>query len=625
MSAESTTFIVDVSKNMINNDNVSKAMAYIEFTLLEKCKKKRKTDWTSLYAANSIETSNSQEVPNVSQLSPFIAPVTSDDVAATMRRLQKQCEVKNEADDMESSMVQCLLVASLDIREQFGAKKMLRQIMVFTDDLNGLNFNDEEIDVLVGEIDSRIILVDCQEDSEDGEEEGKKNVDKAWLKLIKKLPGSMILPMDDLLLEITSPKPAVVKPVRVFNGELRLGANIDSNAESNADDMNCLSMKVEGYPATKSLQSLNRRNTIKTVTGENHSTKYIPVKSVIEYEVINPKESSQDADDKNDARPVTVSRDSITKAYRYGADYVVLPSTLQSQLVYETFPGLDIRGFMDMELLPRYYLNSESTFIIADTRLGGLADSVTFGVLVDVLLNNRKVAVARYVPKANSEVQMCVLVPLFVAHHDQSFSGEGEENFVRTLVLNRLPFAEDERVSDFPRLTNRRSTSGRTLPEDKNEIDELDVLMEEFVDSMDTDNLLNVPDPEYYKPISQVTQDTTLRLPTKEVKELENEQDPLRIPAIGVHRQQQVLLEWIHQKVIMGSDAFDIPDIPDKLREQIAPHVNKKVDLSKLLDLLQIKKVEKSAEHGKSEHIEEGPVEIPSLAALLEKGKREST
>ena len=86
-----------------------------------------------------------------------------------------------------------------------------------------------------------------------------------------------------------------------------------------------------------------------------------------------------------------------------------------------------------------------------------------------------------------------------------------------------------------------------------------------------------------------------------------------------------MLLEWIHQKVIMGSDAFDIPDIPDKLREQIAPHVNKKVDLSKLLDLLQIKKVEKSAEHGKSEHIEEGPVEIPSLAALLEKGKREST
>ena len=60
MSSESTTFIVDVSPSMMKNNNVSKSMAYLEYTLLNKSKKSRKTDWISCYLANCPVSENPQ-------------------------------------------------------------------------------------------------------------------------------------------------------------------------------------------------------------------------------------------------------------------------------------------------------------------------------------------------------------------------------------------------------------------------------------------------------------------------------------------------------------------------------------------------------------------------------------
>ena len=154
--AECTTFILDVSPHMVKQGSVSKAAAYLEYTLLDKLKRGRKTDWISCYLANCQVAKNSQDVPGVFQVQKFLAPVTSGGTISILKQLQSYCEdvgSQNEgAEATESSMVQCLLVASLDCREQFKTRKMVRQAVVFTDDLDGLDLSGDELNVLEEEL-----------------------------------------------------------------------------------------------------------------------------------------------------------------------------------------------------------------------------------------------------------------------------------------------------------------------------------------------------------------------------------------------------------------------------------------------------------------------------------------
>ena len=489
---------------------------------------------------------------------------------------------------------------------------------MFTDNLDELDITEEEIDVLVEELNARIILVDCGKNVQNEKKQSN------WLKLVKAIPNSRIYNINELLIEITSPATSIVKPVRLFSGELRLGADILSTqtltSTDSTQDENCLCIKVEAFPATKAVSGLNRKTVVK-VGDSQKKERYVGVKSVIEYEIHNAEKGKKGNEGDRPTSsyiPVTISKDSVTKAYRYGTDYIVLPSVLVDQTVYETFPGLDLRGFLDKEALPRYYLTSESSFIIADTRLGCLSDSMAFGALVDVMLENRKIAVARYVSKKDSEVNMCALCPVLIEHSNIN----SEKKVVKSLTLCRLPFAEDERVTDFPKLLNRTTTSGAPLEKETAE-HEIDELMERFVDAMDTDDLPEISPDNYFQPINEVTTDTSLPLPSVKEENEANKLDPLRIPTVFIYRQQQVLLEWIHQLMINDSKEFEIPDLPDSLKKKISPYIHKKFDSTKLVEILQIKKVDKFkvAFELKNELERE---KIPDLETLLKRGEQRS-
>ncbi|QLQ78123.1 hypothetical protein HG537_0A03700 [Torulaspora globosa] len=629
MSAEATTFVVDVSPSMESDGYLSKVIAYLEYTLLDKCKRGRKTDWISCYLANCRYSKNSQSISNVYEAQEFVAPVTSTETLRIVKYLQSYGEEtsggKPIADGDErvntesvESMVQCLLVSSLDMKEKFKTRKMLRQTVVFTTDVNGLDLNDEEIDVLREEFNSRLILIDCREKTTTNSKDNDIE-DSRWGHLVKAIPGSMIFHINDLLEEIALPKPTVVKPVRIFAGELRLGADVtaivpssDTKDLSSADDPHCLCIRVEGYPATKRVSTLNRKLVFKDE--QNGLKQCEPVKSVIEYEV---------QDDKADKR-FTVAQQSIAKAYRYGSDYVVLPSTLDELRYYRTSPGIDIRGFLDRARLPRYMLNSESRFILPDTRCGSAADMATFSALVDTMLEHDKICIVRYVAKRDSEVEMCMLCPLIM-------QDENDEK-VRTLILNRLPFAEDERVASFPRLTNRTTTSGKKIEDNQeSENSKIDALISDYIDSLDMDSPVKHetnPDTHYYLPLGKTTKDTTLPLPGDDDETiLLKGNDPFRVPAIHLHRQKQVLLEWIHQKLVIGSEELQIPEMPDVLREKIQPHYNNKrndTGMAELVKLLNIKQTEKKflADDEQFDQQDETTENIPSLESILALGER---
>ncbi|CCF55497.1 hypothetical protein KAFR_0A00590 [Kazachstania africana CBS 2517] len=631
MSAECTSFIIDVSNSMVSNYRIDNIISYLEYVFFDKVKKSRKTDYISVYLCNSKETNNFMGIEYVYQVCEFIAPMTSIDLCNISHYIRNMPPMD---ENLENNMDKNLLLSSLEIKDKFGKTKMDRKIMIFTDDLVGLNLQEDEINALVGEFNGRFILIDCNDEQQDLKED-----ESSWIKLINCAPKSQLFHINELLEEIASPKPATVKPVRIFTGDLRLGADISTIMEEDTEidpftDPFSLCMRVEGYPATKSVTSLSKKTVLKT-----EDKKYSSIKSIVEYELHNDKKDTQSKEsdmkekfkekegEKEGELPyniITVSKDYITKAYRYGSDYAVLPPPLAEKFYYETIPGLDIRGFVDESSLPRYYLSSESVFILADTRMGSMADIFAFGVLVDAMYKNEKVAIARYVQKKLSDVEMVALIPLRISTENINAKSD-----VRALILNRIPFAEDMRVSDFPKLVNRRTTSGKSINVDEDETIELDKLMNEFVDSMDMDNLTGVADDKYYQSINEVNSDTTLVLPASRRK-VEKEEDPLRMLAITNHLQVQVLREYLHQISLKGDEGLSVnaPTLPRYLAEKIEPHVidsdrNDRIstDLMSLARLAKTDDTEKAASRATQEQLE-AVAEGPPVEDLLAAGRR---
>ncbi|GAV55467.1 hypothetical protein ZYGR_0AV00980 [Zygosaccharomyces rouxii] len=614
--AECSGFIVDVSPQMVQHDNVSKVQAYLEYSLLEKCKRKRKTDWISCYLANCAISKNSQSIDGVFQVQDWVAPVTMTETLRVLRQLQSYSQdlrdgnVTNPSGAASSSMVQCLLVSSLDCRDHFHVRKMRRQLVVFTDDMEGLDLSSEEVGVLAEELNLSIVLVDCRM-----EDHGRSPTSLdygVWGNLVDVVEGSRIYHINDLLREISSLPAGVVRPVTVFSGELRLGTDVTEHSDRDLQggDEHSLTIRVEGFPATKAVPSISRKMVVKR---EIHGKDvYEPVKSVVEYEI--------QGDDEN-SLPIQVSPKSIAKAYRYGSDYVVLPSPLEDPpRKYANGPGMDILGFIDKNALPRHYLNSESRFITADTRYGGVQDIVALSALVDALRDSNQLAIVRFVAKPTSDVQVGALCPIHV-----------QDN--HALVYCRLPFAEDQRVADFPRLVSRTTTSGRKIEEDKSQGD-VDSLMSKYIDAFDMDDEPQTEENCYYK-LMEGPSPTNLPLPrpyahsggVKPETGLIDE-DPLIVPAIHLHRTQQVLLEWIHLCII-NERKFYVPEMPDFLANKISSRYEPSQELddsiSRLKKLLDIKRsrARGSSRENQEDENEDAEEDIPDLQELLQKGQRD--
>ncbi|XDT41950.1 Ku70/Ku80 N-terminal alpha/beta domain [Nakaseomyces glabratus] len=607
--SEATSVLIDVDVEPLI---IAKVTAYLEYMLLDKARRGRKTDYVSAYLVNHTETQNSQDVPHVVRLCDFLAPTTEGAIALLRQLALVRREYRGD------NILQALLLASIDGRDYFGKRKVAKQLMIFTDKVSELDLSAEELQTLHEELDSRIILVDCSTHPHQNAQGSQ------WDALVRTVKGSMSFHIDELLLRITQTVPKVVKPVTVFSGQLRLGASLENivdlephrrdeaaaadnpkkrqfpfgfRTEANYADDHCLCIGVQGYPATKKTGSLQK----KTVVKDASKPGFVPVKSVIDYELRdNEVEGEGEGKGEGDAPPITVARESITKAYRYGTDYVVLPSSLEDQLVYQTYAGLDIRGFMNRSDMHRHFLTSESVFVVSSS---SSADQITFSALIDAMIQIDKIAIGRYVPKNNSDVQMCMLYPMILEKENGTH--------VRTLILNRLPFTEDERIAIFPRLTRE--------DDKKSEKDEtIDQLMAGFVESRSMDDLPRVEEKKYYEFYEDSVRDTTLVLPMKS-KDETRERDPLMVPAMGLHRQLQVMLEYLHQVVINKSEKFDPPELQDHLKAKITPHiVSDFPELEELVNLLELKKVEPKSKEFKPP----APAEpVPSLEELLKRGE----
>ncbi|GMM54688.1 ATP-dependent DNA helicase [Maudiozyma humilis] len=570
MSAEGTSLIIDVSAEMLASGHFSALLPYIEHTLLNKLDRARKTDYINIYLANHAETKNVLEVSHVYELLEMSAPLSSDTVISVMQQLYAltpgDVVSRGHDDDPHDDIAvveQCVLLAMLGIQRQFGKRKMLRQIVCFTDDMHSLNMTPAELLQAMEEYAGRFVLVDCRDDTESAEAT-QAYAQSGWHTAVS-FPDtdSRAESLAAMLARVAQPQPPTVRPTRLFAGQLRVGATAGAIEDDALADNSCLCMRVEAYPATKAVHGLQRRQVLRDAAGgvTLRGGKPVCPKSAVEYDVRKPREDNPDGFDE-----VPVPASAVTKAYRFGGDYVILPAPLAEELGPRgsgTRAGLDVRGFVRESTLPRHYLCGESAFVLADTRQGSLGDAGAFAALVDALLSRGACAVARYVARDGAEAQMCALVPVRVSAGTlrlpaSDWHSPGAKG-VPALSLCRLPFAEDERV-----YTGGGSASPNTISKF-----EEDTLMSQFVDSMDMDGRKDTPRGEYFPHYDAGDNASTLPLPPK--NDPSHRGDPLVPLAIAPHRQKQVLYAYIDQVLIRGEKQFTPPELPDSIRQEIEP------------------------------------------------------
>ncbi|QGN15117.1 ATP-dependent DNA helicase II subunit 2 [Kluyveromyces marxianus] len=539
-----TAFLIDVAacnSPLATPETTSQCLSYLEYTLLNKAHAQRKTDYVQVALANlsSNDPDRDPALPvNMAMLAgPQPRPLISvKDVGEWVGRVSRYLETsrnpKDEQDeetDVSSSLFNALLVLVLQLKEFVGKRKMRVRIVVFTGD-TFQDVSSDELETFDQQCPFEVVLVSPSalpsafgkaEGKAEDNDSGRIDNDTAFGKAVS-LSHGLLFSTQQMISAIADPRPKLVRPVRIFEGQLRLG-------DPQLPESLCIN--VEAYPGTKQVSLESRRVLRKLpVDGEQGLYEYKPVKSVVEYY------TGPNSDDTG----ATISSQYVSKAYRYGSDYVSLPQMLEEKRQFHASPGIDIRGFLDMDKLERRYLCSESVYVVAGST--SRADYVGFCSLVDALAKQRRTVLARWVPKSGSEAQMCVLAPA------RGSNGE------RVLVMSRLAMAEEERG-----FSGAAASSEAASPEVASDEAGSDLLMERFVEGMTMQGGSSSspgpgPGPGIIQRYADIAVDTGVPLPMDQTSGKSGGQKSAHSldlpPAIPLHLQRWAILHKVHANYI---------------------------------------------------------------------------
>lgn len=551
--------------------------------------------------------------------------------------------MKELHEDESDGIIRALLLTLQNINNYVGKKKFKKNVVLVTNSKTTPELDDEYSNAIVDIVTNtgvNMVLIGVDFDNPTEVQNFLTNI-KSWRSLFDRIPESVLMTGKEANNLIEYPPPKVVRPVKVFSGQFRIGANPVDASFDPLEDLSCVCFNVEGYPATK-IDRVPPRKTF----GLNKNNEPKKVATSTDYEVRNytndfdNEKELENADEEDlETRPYDVQpigKTELSKGYRYGKSTVVLPPALEEKRIYKTSAGIDIRGIVSNDNLPRCYLTSESVFIVGQK--SNENDTRALAAVVDSLTELEAFAIARYVQKNNQEVQMVVLIPIYLKKNGgiSNKRKADDENMddVRALILTRLPFFEDEKIAIFPPLTEIRTQSGKVIKENHRLLpsDETKKAMEDLIQSMDLDQD-HEPDFEGKKRIfNQFTADSLLPLPTS----LGNH-DNLVKRATGIHRTNRVLKDVAIKAASYkgGLKAYtELEDIIPPLDGQLLkdtqpdPDLFKKAekDLKKLTDLLNVTYIGRQKKQNK-ENVDEiqskdEEEEEISLDELLSRGAR---
>lgn len=510
MDKEFTYFIVDLSPSMLKKQNgrqvsdLEYGLKYLYSVIAHKILKAKKSDQVSVILLHHTDTDNplstDDENTNIKILNKE-EPASFDLLARLNSQLQvnESPFIKTEGDVTKLLLVACTLL----YEKTKTSKKLVVNVVVLTNCESPMDV-DEELGGYMAQIlqscnEAKIHVASIDFETDTNAESIKSSNESKWRDMFSKVNnGSSIFHFDQLLTlttDIEKAIPRIVRPVKIFDGELRLGCDLDaidsakfeynkSAVGSSLDlkydqfkDPISLCMKVEGWPLIKK-EALMSAKTY-TLSDLLH-----PVKFIKDYKI----HDSQRPEDETAMKSITLQE--TVNVFKYGSSVTPLTTNLEKAAKFRTYAGIDIRGIIKLDDLPVSYLTDESILIL--NKVGAnQRDTTSFNSLCVALLNLGSVAIVRYVQKDNSEVQMALLIPNIVNsdRSDQkkrSTGDEGGEFYSFSLV--RLPFKEDEKISNFSKLSRIIRDEADMKYSAYIPTPEMVDLMTEYVDLMDLDS-----------------------------------------------------------------------------------------------------------------------------------------
>lgn len=280
--------------------------------------------------------------------------------------------------------------------------------------------------------------------------------------------------------EVVAHHPPIKKtrPVSLFRGDLRLGANYSrvlTDPSYDADrDNSCVSFKVDVYPATKSeANSLGIHEYLVengSVVKLDRSTKYFVWEKNFQGEKVEDDEAAEVNDKQYDKIPIEHSH--ITQGFKFSNfDLLALDSDLKQAATLKIQAAFDIMRFLDVDSIPIAYLTSEALLVVPekDSSFRNITNHNAFCIS---LIEERKAILARFVKKSEKEIEVGVLYPVQIK--DQNL-------YTHSLVFIRLPFKEDIKVGRFIKLSGQNALKQKDKPSP--DLASINNMMENFIEA----------------------------------------------------------------------------------------------------------------------------------------------
>ncbi|GLI73754.1 ATP-dependent DNA helicase yku80 [Penicillium ochrochloron] len=407
-----------------------------------------------------------------------------DRITATVATGRKTATIGVVA--LRSDAVSSVVVAIQMINTYTKKLKYKRRIVLVT---NGTGqMNNEGLDEIQKKIqDDGIELVVLGADFDDPEfgvkEEDKdshKAENETLLQVLAEGCGGVFGTLEQAISELEIPRIKITKSMPSFKGFLSLG---DASKYETA-----LRIPVERYfrtyvakPPSASSFAMRSGGQEETEAGAGQSPSGGEALTTIR-----TSRTYQINDESAPGGKVDVERDDLAKGYEYGRTAVHISQTDENITTLETFAGMEIIGFVQMNKYDRY-LHMTNTNVVIPQKANDKA-SLALSSLIHALWEQETYAVARLVAKEAKPPIIVLLAPSIEPDYE-------------CLIELALPFAEDVRSYRFPPLDKVVTVSGKIVTEHRNlPTEDLQQAMSDYVDSMELDGE-ELPIDDSYSPL----------------------------------------------------------------------------------------------------------------------------
>lgn len=300
------------------------------------------------------------------------------------------------------------------------------------------------------------------------------------------------------------------RPVSLFRGGLRLGANINALIRKDysydaSDDDNALCWTVELYPAAK---KDNETITLHEYIYEDHDVAKVEKKTTHfvweKNEDVQAAEYPDDEDvDDRKFDKIPIESTDFTPGFKFSNfDLLALDQDLMAAAKLELFSALDIVAFLPSDKIPYAYFTGEALHVLPANN-ASYRDLLSHCSFALAMLELGVSALVRYVGKTARDIEVGLMTPVKI---------KGRGDYCHSFIFNRLPFKQDEKIGSFPYLAPNVGNSEEKSEETNNILQAMD----EFVESKtleDDDKADQKAILDHYKVTMKNTDSTKLPLP----------------------------------------------------------------------------------------------------------------